>query len=633
MLLTKCRELCLQQIAAFPFQSEIEFLAERTRPRNAGEQSTPPSFEKTTVFEQKELPADIASKVAAMRPAASGDEAYALGEGVPEAVRLYTAGAVDFNRVFPKREWNEIPRVPTRRPLPSENVPVLNRAIERFEAVLALPSAGRAPREVWAAYMLGRAYYARNDAGDVDRAGDEFRRTVSLVRAGAQDPLGLANAALGELGWIEIERDRIADAVDLYVEQRNESSLLRVGDMMYFAPERIDEWLGDRRTQSLLVAYLGRLADTTCLICYRTDVITQTTSSVIADAVPRVAALPRDKIELPDQWGGLAYAIGDYDAAETLLAESRTGYGYWIKAKVALHRGDIVAAESAFALASRSFPTEGRAVREAPRYRQPAPLHQRLAGEYALVNLARSEYVEALNQLVAASSYWRDTDYVAEKVLTVDELKQFIDRVGPSQRDLPRQSLDRVRDELARRLAREGRFADAVDYYTGPKTRALATRYVDARAVAERGATDAARARGWYEVAELEVRSGMLLRGASTYPDWFPGNYYSAPDDSDSPTVTADESPRVEASAVLPARRFHYRQVGVEHLMKSADLLPPKSQAFSAVLCQGVSWLLHARAGKDRDLIDKVYLRYVREGRAERWAADFGRDCPEPQFE
>ena len=38
-----------------------------------------------------------------MRNAASGDEAYELGKGLPEATRLYTAGAVDFNQAHKSR--------------------------------------------------------------------------------------------------------------------------------------------------------------------------------------------------------------------------------------------------------------------------------------------------------------------------------------------------------------------------------------------------------------------------------------------------------------------------------------------------------------------------------------------------
>lgn len=39
------------------------------------------------------------AKLKAMRQAATGDQAYSLGAGLPEAIRLYTAGAVDYLRV------------------------------------------------------------------------------------------------------------------------------------------------------------------------------------------------------------------------------------------------------------------------------------------------------------------------------------------------------------------------------------------------------------------------------------------------------------------------------------------------------------------------------------------------------
>src|SRR3954449_9234931 len=48
--------------------------------------------------EKSELPTEVVATLAIMRQQADANRAYARGAGVPEAVRLYTAGAVAFVR-------------------------------------------------------------------------------------------------------------------------------------------------------------------------------------------------------------------------------------------------------------------------------------------------------------------------------------------------------------------------------------------------------------------------------------------------------------------------------------------------------------------------------------------------------
>ncbi|MGL1779434.1 hypothetical protein ACSTG7_23725, partial [Vibrio parahaemolyticus] len=61
--------------------------------------------------------------------------------------------------------------------------------------------------------------------------------------------------------------------------------------------------------------------------------------------------------------------------------------------------------------------------------------------------------------------------------------------------------------------------------------------------------------------------------------------------------------------------------------MKSADALPARSQAFAAVLCQGVNFVYY-----DQPRAEQLYLRYVKEGAAVPFSADFGQNCVEPDF-
>ena len=123
-----------------------------------------------------------------MRAQADGDAACAAGAGVPEAARLYAAGAVDY--LLAQREPGEL------------GEQRLARAQRRFQAILALPAAQSVARSVWASYMLA-------DIGDISSAihddataraqtAKAYEHARELARAGAPDPLGLAVASYGQ---------------------------------------------------------------------------------------------------------------------------------------------------------------------------------------------------------------------------------------------------------------------------------------------------------------------------------------------------------------------------------------------------------------------------------------------------
>jgi hypothetical protein len=63
--------------------------------RDGQEQRPLPDLEKV---EQESGGQDLYRMIYRMRMETSGDTAYELGKGLPEGIRLYTAGAVDFRR-------------------------------------------------------------------------------------------------------------------------------------------------------------------------------------------------------------------------------------------------------------------------------------------------------------------------------------------------------------------------------------------------------------------------------------------------------------------------------------------------------------------------------------------------------
>ena len=94
------------------------------------------------------------------------------------------------------------------------------------------------------------------------------------------------------------------------------------------------------------------------------------------------------------------------------------------------------------------------------------------------------------------------------------------------------------------------------------------------------------------------------------------------------PFVTADEKHRYAASESKPLTRFHYREIAADYIVKAADGLPPRSQAFAAVLCRGTDWMHNDDPARARGF----YQRYVKEGAYVDFGGPFGTRCPEPDF-
>jgi hypothetical protein len=278
----------------------------------------------------------------------------------------------------------------------------------------------------------------------------------------------------------------------------------------------------------------------------------------------------------------------------------------------------------------------------------------RLRGERGVLALAGGDFEQALAALYAAApDYWSDAAYLAERVMTTDELKHFVDTAVPQADpqpppdkwdNSPSVPSTQLRMLLGRRLMREGRAEEAVAYFPEswrhpwPKkeipVRQPATEYVAALKTAHDDWTRIGKAEGWFAAARLARFSGMELMGYEEAPDFFIFN--GAFDEgagpqtvTPGPWVTAEEAERFDASTPESDLRFHYRYLAVAHAVEAADRLPPRSQAFAAVLCHAVGWMQSSGADAQAQAL---YRRYVRQGALVPWAAHFGRDCPAPDF-
>lgn len=414
-------------------------------------------------------PADpdiLVSKVAAARQAADGGAVLLAGAGLPPAVLNYIAGAVEFR------------------------ADRLAAAMGYFEMSDRLPAEQRQVRAVAAAYMQGRV---QQRLGSMASARAAFQAARRHAEAGAPDPMGLAVASLGEeartllaeSGLVKVPwplpasnaddsaaAHLIAHAIRLYAEQAARGSkmgllsLREVAALLVAHEHVLTVAAADPLVRRLLVAYaLARSGDAMWDVDRTDDDIERLIDALAARAAPVVG----DDL---DRLAALAYQGARYEAAARLVSGTTRPLGLRVRAKLALQRGDREAAVRDWTAAFRSAEQAGAAALD-------EGSKTWLRTDLAIIRVSQGEYSESLRLLFpVAADYWGDVSYIAERVLTVDELKAFVDSLPASSGQRKPESMDgyvfdsrdfmpadRLRLVLARRLVRAGRLQEAVAHF------------------------------------------------------------------------------------------------------------------------------------------------------------------------
>lgn len=518
-------------------------------------------------------------------------------------------------------------------------------AAEYFQKVLVLPADQRALRSTWAAYSLGRTLFAMSSEAGADpdllaQSRKAFEQTRQLSIDGFSDPLELGVASLGEEARVARTAGDWDSAIELYATQNLHGSAvgysslkLLMADLMVMPDDQLAVLLKGKAVQQLVTASLiSRMGWS------------------FGDQPPSEQKLikllqnsTRGSLDNADRLAAMNYQQGDYASAKAFLEQAGDGgLAWWLRAKLALRDGDKGAAAAAYAKAAQAFPqNESWGERRTPDWDYETVQPKcRVDGESAILALQRGDYLQAFDQLYRSQSiYWYDAATVAERVLTLDELKQYVDTQVPAPPPLSQQDRDNyvplpvaanLRNLLGRRLLREGRYDEAPGYFDNAVLQAKAKWYGELRNDAESKWWPTKRAFAYYYAATVARYDGMELLGYEMSPDYatFGGNYsLEAPELKVGPLIAEGEVQRRQATVAQPDERFHYRYIATALASKAADHLPHTSQAFASVLCKASTW------GTSLQEQSAFYRRYVEEGPYVIWAGDFGHQCQDPDFQ
>ena len=297
--------------------------------------------------------------------------------------------------------------------------------------------------------------------------GEEAR--LDLVEAGFIDtPWPVPANDVDDAAFVRL----IANAVRLYAEQANRGSqtaVLSLGEVarLLMGEEDLTLVVADPLVRQLLVTHLVSLDRGG----YWDEKEPRAPETV--RAMEAVLSQPAPSGADVDRLAALAYQGGRYDLAERLVTATNRPLGLWVRAKLGLRRGDRDAAVRDWTAALRD--RAGGARVTGPR------IETRVAWR-ACRHAAEPGRVPQSLQLLfpVAGTYWGDVIYIAERVLTLDELKTFVDGLPPAPATPQNQDNDDgwrsskspvsgLRSLLGRRLVRAGRTAEALAYFPAKK--------------------------------------------------------------------------------------------------------------------------------------------------------------------
>jgi hypothetical protein len=297
---------------------------------------------------------------------------------------------------------------------------------------------------------------------------------------------------------------------------------------------------------------------------------------------------------------------------------------------------------------SRSFPEEPSTnaptslaenlwIGEAADLPETFPAGRQILGEIGVLRLARRDYVQSLDALLRAG-FWDDAAYVAERVLTVDELLAYVQRewngevseeppqteTDPDRviHDISPSSLQRkIRYLLGRRLTRLGRTREAGQFFPAEWQAQFQTFVQALDAGWDEAKPNDVRARAFFTAAVIARTNGLELIGTEVSPDWntYGANYEGA-DSARFRTnenlqilpASADEQQRAIQHGVDPDKRYHYRYHATALAWEAAKLMPDNSEETARVLCRAGTWLKY----RDPSTADLFYKALVRRCRA-----------------
>ncbi len=320
-----------------------------------------------------------------------------FSESIPREFVLYTQGAILYHN-------NEF-----------------EAAIGKWKELLALPKDKRQFKSTWASFMIGKSYLSIRKQKE---ALPYFDLTRKLASGGFKDSLSLAQESYGWQALAEYELKDYVSCLRNYLSALDVNSLHRVCSKIFELDDSVlERVIKDDTARKVIIGWVvsrpTKYGDSFRLAPDEEEPAKDIYVKLLK-AIEKVQ--PKGVIDNADRIAWIYYTKGNVEKAKKWLELSKeeSVLSKFIVVKIMLRDGKInEAIDSLHKLIplfekspEREVFFENDVIRE-------------INTDIGVLKLSRKEYLMAFNVLLKGK-YWEDIAYVAEKVLTSNELEEYL---------------------------------------------------------------------------------------------------------------------------------------------------------------------------------------------------------------
>jgi len=498
----------------------------------------------------------------------------------------------------------------------------VDEAKAAWTALLKRPVEQRHYRTIWATYMLGKLALKQNDSEAVKW----FQQTRILAKKGFADSLGMAADSYGWEAKFELDQKHMEKAAELYLTQLalgDESAVVSLGSVIPTSSASPAE-LSDAVKSPLL-----RRLTTVSLLANHYDIwnyeqsSNSRTKSLLDAWLGAIEKAHLKKIEDAEYIGWIAYNDGKYDDAKKWLklTDKNAPAACWLRSRLQSRDGDLDDATESMTQALQSIQGispytgwKGNVGKYNSQYcwrgneGEDWYFDSLAAGDLAAIHLQQNQFVEALDVFFKARML-DDVSYLAERVLTTKELKEYVDK-----QPIPKMTQDEydptglipLRHALARRLIRGEKYQEAMAYIPDKYKQILADYAQAINNGSNAKLSKLERAHAWFTAAYLAKRKGSTLFGevGDIYRPYSQEDSYiadqrlsgtykvdiygsGAPQSRTIPIAlksTDEERERLVRNKFSPEEIYRIQHIAAFHALRAAKLLPNNSEELADAL-------------------------------------------------